>query len=83
MPKPRTSLLVGFLAALVLACVATLTMYAMQQQPAGAAGTDACNCTGGNVTGGMAVIHCTCGPANCIAVRSTAAPGNVSTSCVK
>ena len=85
MPKPRTSLLIGFLAALVLACVGTLTMYAMQQKPTPPAstGTDACSCSGGNVTAGVAIIHCTCQPGNlsCLVARSVAAPGHVSTSC--
>ncbi len=34
MSKPRTSMLVGLLAALVLVCLATFTLYARQQKPA-------------------------------------------------
>jgi hypothetical protein len=41
----------------------------------------ACNCSGGGITAGMAVLHCTCGTATCMAVRSTATPGDVAVSC--
>ena len=41
MSKPRTSMLVGLLAALVVVCLATFTLYARQQKPAQPAETAA------------------------------------------
>ena len=82
MSKPRTSMLVGLLAALVLVCLATFTLYARQQKPAQP--TDAvCKCLPQGTTEGVAIIHCACGNMNCLVARlaSASSDGGVSTSC--
>ena len=81
MSKPRTSMLVGLVAALVLVCLATFTLYARQQKPAQP--TDAvCKCLPQGTTEGAAIIHCACGNMNCLVARSVSTePRPVSTSC--
>jgi hypothetical protein len=81
MPKPRMSLLVGLVAALVIACLATLTLYARQQNPAPPQPvTDVCNCTSSGSTDHITVVHCTCGGnLNCLVARGPA--GNVAVHC--
>lgn len=85
MSKPRTSMLVGLLAALVLVCLATFTLYARQQKPAQP--TDAaCKCQFQGTTEGVGIIHCACpSNLNCLVARSVStggpAGGSVSTSC--
>ena len=76
--------LVLFVAALILVVASLGTIYAFQQKPEPPrTGTDSCNCSGGQITAGVAIIHCQCNPGNlsCIVARSTAATGNVATSC--
>ena len=62
MAKPSKPLVLGFILAVLIACAATLTMYAMQQKPAppAATGTDACNCRDSGITGGVQILRCTC-----------------------
>ena len=40
-----------------------------------------CTCTTGGITAGMAILHCTCGNANCLAIRSNTSTGDVAVSC--
>ena len=86
MAKPSKPLVLGFILAVLIACAATLTMYAMQQKPAppAATGTDACNCRDSGITGGVRILHCTCTPGNlnCLVARSVSTGGGpVATSC--
>ena len=82
MSKPRIFMLVGLVAALVLVCLATFTLYARQQKPP-AQPTDAvCKCLPQGTTEGVAIIHCACGNMNCLVARSVSTePRPVSTSC--
>ena len=43
----------------------------------------ACTCTSGGILQGMAILQCACGTTSCLAVRSTANPGDTSVSCSK
>lgn len=78
------SVLLTLMIVLIGSLVYALQTPAAQAQRSRGAQPDAkfgCTCTGGGITSGMAILHCTCGTATCLAVRSSASNGDVAVSC--
>lgn len=85
----RVRIVASVVATLIILLVGSL-VYALQTTPAAqaqrsrGAQPDAkfgCTCTTGGISAGMAILHCTCGNATCLAVRSSASTGEVAVSC--